>query len=147
MLISLSFLLVLSGAPGQTVGMQPSAGMQPHIRTAQPGPVLRTRVSHSSFGFGQQSARPAQTRGTSAPPPPPPTDLPLANLAPSLEGPDIQIAFKSGSILAIRSYRLEGDSVHYKNNFGGENTVPLSALNMERTQKLNADRHIQFGAR
>lgn len=91
---------------------------------------------------------PAQTAGTQAPAAQaaPAAQLPLANLPPGLEGPDIQIAVKSGSILAIRFYRIEGDLLHYKNVFGGHNTIAVSILDMERTQKLNADRHIQFGA-
>ncbi len=74
-----------------------------------------------------------------------PPHLPVANLPPGLMGPDVQLALKNGSILALRTYRFEGDMVHYRNVFGGISSVPLSHVDMERSKKLNADRLMPFG--
>lgn len=74
-------------------------------------------------------------------------NIALGNLPPGLGGPDTFLAFKVGGMYAVRGYKIEGDRIWYRNSFGGENTMPVSSLDMERTQKLNADQQISFGPR
>ncbi len=68
----------------------------------------------------------------------------MANVPPGLEGQDTLLVVRSGSILALRHFHIEGEVIHYRNVFGGENTIAMSQVDLERTQKLNADRLIPF---
>lgn len=110
--------------------------------------------SQEGSGIGVVRPREVQTRdrfenpsrGTGALVPAP-ASLSLANLPPGLEGKDTLLAVRGGSILAIRSYRIEGDRLVYRNVMGGENTMALASVDMERTQRLNTDRKVPFGAR
>ena len=148
MLLTCSLCLLLSGAAGQGVGLQPMSGIQPLSLKAQPAPSGRSRFFQSGFfwfGSGSwRSRRPQPTPGVSPPLPLPPAHLPLANLPPRQLPPDTLLAFRNGSIFAVRSYRIEGRSIHYTTNYGAQNQAALDALDLERSRRLNADRQMPF---
>ncbi len=72
--------------------------------------------------------------------------MPLLNLAPGMHGRDVLLAVRSGEIIAVRSYHMEGNLFHYKNFEGGNNTIDATLIDTERTRRLNTDRKIQFPA-
>ena len=69
-----------------------------------------------------------------------PAHLPVANLHPGLDGQDTMLALKNGSVFAIRTWNLESGVLHYRNAFGGHNSISTDLIDMERSSKLNADR-------
>ena len=148
MLLSLSLCALLSGAAGQSGGLQPMSGRQPLSLRAQPAPAGRSRLFRSGFlgfGFGPwRSRRPRATRGVSPPPPRPPAHLPLANLPPRQQRPDTLLVFRNGSIFALGTYHIEGGFIYYTTNYGARNRATLAALDLERTRRLNADRQVLF---
>jgi len=75
-----------------------------------------------------------------------PAALPILNLAPGTTGRDVLLAVRSGEIIAIRTYRVEGNLFHYRNFEGSNNTIDMSLIDTERTRRLNTDRKIQFPA-
>ena len=70
-----------------------------------------------------------------------PANLPLANLHPG-PGPDTLLALRNGSVIALRSWRVEGAILHYQNVFDGRNSILVEMIDMERSKKLNADRQV-----
>ena len=131
MLLTFSLCLLLGGAAGQGGGLQPMSGIQPLSLKAQPAPSGRSRFFHSGFfsvgSLAWQRRRPGPTPGVSPPLPRPPAHLPLANLPPRQLQPDTLLAFRNGSIFAVRSYRIEGRSIHYTTNYGAQNQAALDA--------------------
>ncbi len=148
MLLTFSLCLLLGGAAGLGGGLQPMSGIQPLSLKAQPAPGGRSRFFQSGFfwfGSGSwRSRRPQLTPGVSPPLPLPPAHLPLANLPPRQLPPETLLAFRNGSILAVRSYRIEGRSIHYTTNYGAQNQAALDALDLEPSRRLNEDRQVPF---
>src|SRR5436305_14868885 len=46
----------------------------------------------------------------------------------------------------LTRYWLEGTNLHYITSYGGENTVPLTRIDIAKTLQLNAERSTPFDA-
>jgi len=58
--------------------------------------------------------------------------------------PDTLLQLNDGSMYGLRDYWVLDGRLHYVTNYGGENAIPLSRINFEKTNQLNADRGIRF---
>ncbi len=58
--------------------------------------------------------------------------------------PPALLVFRDGSIYEAQNFLIDAGCVHYRTTYGGTNTVPLAALNLEDTRKRNAARSIAF---
>jgi len=58
--------------------------------------------------------------------------------------PTILLYLKDGTVLAASDYWLANDQLHYRVNYGGENTVGLSQVDLQRTVDENAKRGVRF---
>jgi hypothetical protein len=58
--------------------------------------------------------------------------------------PDTLLQLTDGSMYGLTAYWLEGDRLHYITNYGGENFLPLSRIDLGKTMELNAARGIHF---
>jgi hypothetical protein len=54
--------------------------------------------------------------------------------------PDAILQLRDGTMYGLRDYWLADDRLYYLTNYGGRNSVPLSQIDFEKTQRLNADR-------
>ena len=75
-----------------------------------------------------------------------PGSMPVLNLAPGTDGRDVLLAVRSGEIIAIRTYPVDGNLLRYRTFERGHNTIDMSLIDMERTRRLNTDRKITFPA-
>ncbi|HKV06348.1 MAG TPA: hypothetical protein VJO53_14730 [Candidatus Acidoferrales bacterium] len=57
------------------------------------------------------------------------------------------IYLRDGSSYAVSSYWLAGNKLHYVTNYGGENAIDLSLLDLQRTVDENAQRGVSFTLR
>ena len=51
---------------------------------------------------------------------------------------------RDGSMYGLTDYWLEGSQLHYKTTYGGENSIPLDRVDLQKTAQLNADRGVVF---
>lgn len=72
----------------------------------------------------------------------------LAETEPSRElakpKPITLLQLTDGSMYGLTDYRVEGDLLHYTTDYGGENSIPLSRIDFEKTNRLNAERGLSF---
>ena len=54
---------------------------------------------------------------------------------------------KDGTVYAITDYWIADNKLHYITNYGGENSIPLDQLDMQRTVDVNAKRGINITLR
>jgi hypothetical protein len=54
------------------------------------------------------------------------------------------LQLRDGSMYGLTDYWLEGDHLHYKTTYEGQNSVPFEQIDFAKTIKLNADRGVQF---
>jgi hypothetical protein len=54
---------------------------------------------------------------------------------------------KDGTVYAITDYWIADNKLHYVTNYGGENSIPLDQLDMQRTVDANAKRGINITLR
>lgn len=52
-----------------------------------------------------------------------------------------------GSMYGLTDYRVDGDLLHYTTDYGGENSIPLSRIDFDKTNRLNAERGMKFSVR
>jgi hypothetical protein len=68
----------------------------------------------------------------------------VSNAAPQ---PYVVIVLRDGSSYAVSDYWLEGGKLHYITSYGGENSVDVNQLDLQRTVNDNATRGIEFTLR
>jgi len=64
-----------------------------------------------------------------------------AALAPA-EQPLMMLYLKDGSVYALSNYWVAGGQLHYVTQYGGENTVPLEQIDIQKTVDVNAHRGV-----
>ncbi len=75
------------------------------------------------------------------------SDLGSTSTASTADGADHPITLlqlKNGYMYGLNDYWVEGDSLHYVTNYGGKNSVPLDAIDLATTIRLNSDRGVEF---
>jgi hypothetical protein len=63
---------------------------------------------------------------------------------PKSEHPLTLLQLTDGSMYGLTEYWLEAGRIHYITNYGGENSLPLERIDMEKTVELNASQGKQF---
>jgi len=58
--------------------------------------------------------------------------------------PIILLQLTDGSMYGLTDYWVVDDRLRYVTDYGGENSVPLSRIDFEKTNQLNADRGVKF---
>lgn len=51
---------------------------------------------------------------------------------------------KSGAVYAITNYWIEDGALHYLTSYGGENTIDMNDLDLQKTVDVNAKRGVDF---
>lgn len=93
-------------------------------------------------GYGQYSAeQPAYPQDQYASDPGPST----GNVAESM--PTVLLYLKDGTVYPASQYWVAGSTVHYVVAYGGESTVAISDVDMQRTINENAKRGVRFNLR
>jgi hypothetical protein len=60
---------------------------------------------------------------------------------------EVVLFLKDGTVYAITDYWVADNKLHYITNYGGENSIPLDELDMQRTVDTNAKRGINITLR
>jgi hypothetical protein len=60
---------------------------------------------------------------------------------------EVVLFLKDGTVYAITDYWIADNKLHYVTNYGGENSIPLDQLDMQRTVDVNAKRGINITLR
>ena len=60
---------------------------------------------------------------------------------------EVVLFLKDGTVYAITDYWIADNKLHYVTNYGGENSIPLGQLDMQRTVDVNAKRGINITLR
>ena len=60
---------------------------------------------------------------------------------------EVVLFLKDGTVYAITDYWIADNKLHYITNYGGENSIPLDQLDMQRTVDVNAKRGINITLR
>jgi hypothetical protein len=60
---------------------------------------------------------------------------------------EVVLFLKDGTIYAITDYWIADNKLHYVTNYGGENSIPLEQIDMQRTVDVNAKRGINITLR
>jgi hypothetical protein len=63
---------------------------------------------------------------------------------PKSEQPLTLLQLTDGSMYGLTEYWLENRRIHYITNYGGENSLPLERIDMEKTIELNASQGKEF---
>jgi hypothetical protein len=58
--------------------------------------------------------------------------------------PETLLQLKTGAMYGLVAYSVEGDHLTYRTDYGGQNTVPLAQIDLDKTNQLNADRGVRF---
>lgn len=58
--------------------------------------------------------------------------------------PDAILQLKDGTMYGLRDYWTADGRLYYVTNYGGQNSVSLSQIDLEETQRLNAERGEKF---
>jgi len=58
--------------------------------------------------------------------------------------PDAILQLTDGTMYGLRDYWAAHNRLYYVTNYGGQNSVPLSQIDFEKTRQLNAERGEQF---
>jgi len=82
--------------------------------------------SYTVSAESQPPGEPAQSEGERASPP-----LTLLQL-------------KDGSMYGLTDYWLEDGKLHYFTSYGGENSLPIERIDLDRTVQLNWERGVEF---
>ena len=54
------------------------------------------------------------------------------------------LQLRDGSMYGLTDYWVEDGELHYTTTYGGQNSVPFTMIDFEKTFKLNADRGVPF---
>jgi hypothetical protein len=54
------------------------------------------------------------------------------------------IWLKDGFSYGLADYWVQNGQFHYRTSYGGESSVPLDRIDLERTTQDNSQRHINF---
>jgi hypothetical protein len=60
---------------------------------------------------------------------------------------EVVLFLKDGTVYAITDYWIADNKLHYVTNYGGENSIPLEQLDIQRTVDVNAKRGINITLR
>ncbi len=60
------------------------------------------------------------------------------------EQPVTLLQLRDGSMYGLVDYWVEGGQLHYTTTYGGQNSLGLDRIDLEKTVQLNAERGIQF---
>jgi hypothetical protein len=73
---------------------------------------------------------------------PPPSEN--SGEAQSASQPEVALFLKDGSVYAVSDYWLAGGQLHYVTNYGGQNSLDISQIDLQRTVDANARRGVTF---
>ncbi|MGH9746931.1 MAG: hypothetical protein ACRD59_12585 [Candidatus Acidiferrales bacterium] len=62
----------------------------------------------------------------------------------SATSPDVVLFLKDGTVYALTDYWVAGGKLHYMTNYGGENSIDLEQIDMQRTVDVNHKRGIDI---
>jgi hypothetical protein len=77
----------------------------------------------------------------------PPPDILTPQNETTAQQDNFVLYLKDGSIVAVTNYWLAGGQLHYTTNYGGENTINLDQLDLQKTVTVNATRGLNFTLR
>jgi hypothetical protein len=60
------------------------------------------------------------------------------------EQPATLLQLRDGSMYGLEAYWVENGQLHYTTTYGGQNSLELDRIDLEKTVQLNAERGIQF---
>jgi hypothetical protein len=60
------------------------------------------------------------------------------------EQPVTLLQLRDGSMYGLVDYWVEDGQLHYTTTYGGQNSLELDRIDLEKTVQLNAERGIQF---
>lgn len=60
------------------------------------------------------------------------------------EHPVTLLQLRDGSMYGLTDYWVDGQQLHYRTTYGGENSIGLESVDLEKTAQLNADRGVVF---
>ncbi|HYL62818.1 MAG TPA: hypothetical protein VE077_09365 [Candidatus Methylomirabilis sp.] len=118
------------------------AGFDPFIlgTSGSSAPPAAVDLGTSAAEVQPPSAEPGDENSSAA------SDQPFhQNSAPAAPNTLLQLA--NGSMYALTSYWLDGDRIHYITSYGGENSVPITQIDFERTIQLNSAQGVEFELR
>jgi len=67
-----------------------------------------------------------------------------AESQPKPEAPPTLMQLRDGSMYGLTDYWVEGHELHYVTTYGGENSVPIDHIDLEKTAQLNAGRGVEL---
>jgi hypothetical protein len=59
-------------------------------------------------------------------------------------GPITLLQLRDGSMYGLTDYWVKDGELHYRTDYGGENSLPFERIDFEKTVQLNADREVPF---
>jgi hypothetical protein len=63
---------------------------------------------------------------------------------PQQQQPITLMQLRDGSMYGLTDYWLEGAQLHYKTTYGGENSIALDRVDLQKTARLNSERGMVF---
>jgi len=63
------------------------------------------------------------------------------------EQPVTLLQLRDGSMYGLTDYWVDGQRLHYRTTYGGENSIGLDSVDLEKTAQLNSDRGVVFELR
>src|ERR1700730_15736487 len=97
-----------------------------------------------SNGLQPEPAMPSQESGPFSYEYPPPD---TSQNSISAEQFEIALYLKDGTVYAVSNYWLAGGKLVYQTNYGGENSIDLDQIDMQKTVDVNASRGVEFTLR
>jgi hypothetical protein len=70
-----------------------------------------------------------------------------AGPAPAADAPFVMLYLKDGTVYALTNYWVAGGKLHYLTQYGGENSVAMDQVDMQRTVDVNAHRGVTITLR
>jgi len=114
-------------------------GYDPYAYNSYPAYSPPPVAPQQNYGYQY----PQQGQGQPAPPPQPQTQ-PQSSYGNNQRQNFYLIAFNDHTIQAATAYKVEGDQIHWVTRDGEEKQAPLSSVDVQFSQQINRDRHVEF---
>jgi hypothetical protein len=145
------------GWPGYSIGYYPywpgyygdpgygiSYGDNGDYSSSNNGPVDNSSGNYNAGNYNAAPVAPApDNSGGIAEPEPSPNDNPITGDV-SSSRPTVLLYLKDGTTYAASDYWLQDGELHYTVNYGGEGTLHMDELDLQRTVNENARRGVNF---
>ena len=105
--------------------------------------AIRSTTTRPSDSSVSNEFNPSRYWGPSAPP----EETGGGGGSASSSDNEVVLFLKDGTVYAITDYWIADNKLHYITNYGGENSIPLDQLDMQRTVDVNAKRGINITLR